>query len=120
MLATDRTTVLVVIVTLQTMELIYIFIIVTFKNTGKNVEIFIILQTMGLKILLHLNNTGLEIEIIVILYRPCVGITESPPDDESWYCVKCVAPSARKSGRGRGRGRGRGSGRGRGRKKLLH
>lgn len=46
----------------------------------------------------------------------CIGINKEPEED-SWYCNKCVAPTRKPSKRGRGSGRGRG--RGRGRKKSL-
>ncbi|XP_021356961.1 transcription initiation factor TFIID subunit 3-like isoform X2 [Mizuhopecten yessoensis] len=46
----------------------------------------------------------------------CIGINKEPEED-SWYCNKCLAPARKPSKRGRGGGRGRG--RGRGRKKSL-
>ncbi|XP_033746840.1 transcription initiation factor TFIID subunit 3-like [Pecten maximus] len=46
----------------------------------------------------------------------CIGINKEPEED-SWYCNKCLAPTRKPSKRGRGGGRGRG--RGRGRKKSL-
>ncbi|XP_071140923.1 transcription initiation factor TFIID subunit 3-like isoform X2 [Mytilus edulis] len=43
----------------------------------------------------------------------CVGIKEDPPEDQSWYCTKCMAPKKQSK---RGRKKGSGAGRGRGKK----
>ncbi|GFR73512.1 transcription initiation factor TFIID subunit 3 [Elysia marginata] len=48
---------------------------------------------------------------------PCVGITEAPPEEQQWFCPKCLPKTKATASRGRGRPRGRG--RGRGRKKVT-
>ncbi|RUS86219.1 hypothetical protein EGW08_006014 [Elysia chlorotica] len=47
---------------------------------------------------------------------PCVGITKEPPEEQQWFCPRCIPKTKASSSRGRGRPRGRG--RGRGRKKV--
>ncbi|KAK3102352.1 hypothetical protein FSP39_010746 [Pinctada imbricata] len=49
---------------------------------------------------------------------PCVNLKESPPEDEPWYCVRCMPNKQKTAKRGRGRGRGRGAGRGRKKSQL--
>lgn len=42
----------------------------------------------------------------------CVGIKVDPPEDQPWYCAKCMAPTKKASKRGRKKGSGVGRGRG--------